>query len=151
MYISHETWGGFASFLLSSLYPVICASGLHPKLHTASVCSHVQCAALTERGVGVSTQRWLAWLPTTHSCCSRLHRDVIDQLEFSGGLAFKSRLSGHRLNATSVDASEPNAALGNPIHIDESVRSTSERGSLQNKTRWKTIHRLIFLFNVTEK
>lgn len=30
-------------------------------------------------GVGVSMQRWLTCLQTTHRCCSRLHMDVIDQ------------------------------------------------------------------------
>lgn len=45
--------------------------------------------------------------PPDHTyCCSRPHIDIIDQLELSGRLPFKSRLSGHRLNPTWVDTSE---------------------------------------------
>lgn len=114
--------------------------------HSVCVLARSMCSA-TERGVGVSMQRWLACLPTTHSCCSHLHTDEIDQLELSGGLAFKSRLSGHRLNATSVDASERRAGKSDSYWWIGSF----ERASLQNKTRWKTIHPFNFLLKVTEK
>lgn len=58
---------------------------------TQRLCPRVQCAALLREVWGRvrMMQRWLTGLSTTHSCCSRLHVDVIDQLEL-GALAFKT-------------------------------------------------------------
>ncbi len=94
--------GIFSSFELVSCHMCDCTSD-----STDSVCVLARSTKpLTERGGGRVHTKMIDTAPDHTYWCSRPHIDIIDQLELSDGLPFKSILSSHRLNQTSVDTSE---------------------------------------------